>query len=434
MKVIIVSFSYIQGGAAIAANKFSNLIDGLQGISLVRVKADSDNDNAAVFFYVAHLLKRVISRMLLFLMFDGNSTKHSLNIFSSRSLLKCLKCEANNSEVVFNFHWLNNDLISVYRFSSLPKYSILTLHDEWLYCGAEHYADVVNGDTSFRDGYRFFNKKVLGLNWNYITWRLKLWKLRDREDLIVTVPSSWMLARARSSILLKNKDLRLLPNPIPTDVFFPASINEKNVMRESFDLSDNDILFCLGAVNGKFNPLKGYDLAEKALSILNRKLSQEVVGKVCLVFFGHGAFERSYFQGVRMINVGKVSGASGMRNIYAMCDWTLVPSKVEAFGQVAAESLACGTPVIAFNTSGLKDVVKDRVCGFLAEPFDCEDYANCITHAIMMDSDSYLEMARAGRNHVEENFSTLVVKESYLSVLNESLERKRKLIERSGNA
>ncbi|WP_444677796.1 glycosyltransferase [Halomonas sp. E19] len=429
MKVIAISFSFSRG-AAIAASKFSNILLEIPWVTLDQVKADSDVNEGGGVAYTIHLMKRIISYSLLKVMNDSNPVKHSLNIFSSRSLLKCFRSQGKDLELVFNFHWLNNDLLSVFRFSSFPKCSVITLHDEWLYCGAEHYVDIESGDMSFRDGYRFFNRKILGLNWNYIIWRLKLRSLRGRNDIIFTVPSSWMLQRASSSLILKGKDVRLMPNPIPTDIFIPASDEEKRQLREKFGLSGNDVLICLGAVNGKLNPLKGYDLAEKALASLNKKLSQDVIGKVCLVFFGHGDFERGYFQGVRMINVGKVSGASAMRDIYAMCDWTLVPSKVEAFGQVAAESLACETPVIAFNTSGLKDVVKDRVSGFLAEPFNCDDYADCIMSALMMDSDCYLEMSRAGRSHIEESFSTLVVKESYLSVLNDSLMRKRELMEK----
>ncbi len=45
---------------------------------------------------------------------------------------------------------------------------------------------------------------------------------------------------------------------------------------------------------------------------------------------------------------------------YNKCKLTIVPSIFEGFGITAIESLACGTPVIATNTDGLKDIIKDK--------------------------------------------------------------------------
>ena len=56
----------------------------------------------------------------------------------------------------------------------------------------------------------------------------------------------------------------------------------------------------------------------------------------------------------------------------------IVPSRQEAFGQTASEAHACGTPVVAFRTSGLCDIVEDRITGALAEPFDPESLASAI--------------------------------------------------------
>ncbi|MBB3189442.1 glycosyltransferase [Halomonas cerina] len=433
MKVFIVSFSLVEGGAAIAARKFYNILLRGARTEVLRIVADSaaDNEESKLgLCYAFHFFKRVFSLGLLKLMADANPVKHSLNIFSSRNLLSYLRSEKQqpNPEAIFNFHWFNNDLLSIFRLSMIPKFSIITLHDEWLFCGAEHYADVENQNPFFRDGYRFFQDGVRGINWNYVIWWLKCRQLNGRNDLIITVPSSWMLERAKSSVVLEGKDIRLLPNPIPTDVFYPALADEKERLRVMFGLSKQDVVICLGAVNGQHNPLKGHDIAEKALLHLKSIAAPELLEKVCLVFFGSGKFDEGVFHGFRMINAGKVSSASDMRNLYAMCDWTLVPSKVEAFGQVAAESLACETPVVAFKSSGLQDVVVDGVSGFLAEPFCYKSYAKCIMNGLLMSHDSREIIGKSGRLHVEEKFSVHVVQARYIAVLKDALVRKRQMI------
>ena len=38
-------------------------------------------------------------------------------------------------------------------------------------------------------------------------------------------------------------------------------------------------------------------------------------------------------------------------------DLLILPSKLEAFGQIASEAILCGTPVIGFNKTGLDDII-----------------------------------------------------------------------------
>jgi len=54
---------------------------------------------------------------------------------------------------------------------------------------------------------------------------------------------------------------------------------------------------------------------------------------------------------------------------------TIVPSFYESFGMVAAEAQACGSPVIASNVGGLKNVVQDGVTGLLVETKNADDLA-----------------------------------------------------------
>jgi glycosyltransferase involved in cell wall biosynthesis len=58
--------------------------------------------------------------------------------------------------------------------------------------------------------------------------------------------------------------------------------------------------------------------------------------------------------------------------LYSNATATIVPSYYESFGMVAAESLACGTPVIASRTGGLQHVVEHGTTGLLIEPRNAE--------------------------------------------------------------
>jgi glycosyltransferase involved in cell wall biosynthesis len=92
---------------------------------------------------------------------------------------------------------------------------------------------------------------------------------------------------------------------------------------------------------------------------------------------------------------------------------TIVPSRVEAFGQVAAESLACETPVIAFNNSGLADIVQHEKSGLLVEPFDVDALAFAIVRILSMSISDRHEMGKVGRKFIQEKFSQNTVVEQW---------------------
>jgi len=56
----------------------------------------------------------------------------------------------------------------------------------------------------------------------------------------------------------------------------------------------------------------------------------------------------------------------------------VVPSRMDNLPQTATEAQSCGVPVVAFNATGLPDMVEHQRTGYLAEPYDPADLANGI--------------------------------------------------------
>ena len=58
----------------------------------------------------------------------------------------------------------------------------------------------------------------------------------------------------------------------------------------------------------------------------------------------------------------------------------IFPSHLESFGKVIIESLACGTPVIANNKFGAKDIISHKKDGYLVNNQNLDDYINGINY------------------------------------------------------
>src|SRR5690606_18588812 len=68
--------------------------------------------------------------------------------------------------------------------------------------------------------------------------------------------------------------------------------------------------------------------------------------------------------------------------IYNAADIFIAPSLAEVFGYVILEALRCGTPVIAFNTGGIPDLIEHKGNGYLAKYKDAEDLAAGIKYCL----------------------------------------------------
>jgi len=74
---------------------------------------------------------------------------------------------------------------------------------------------------------------------------------------------------------------------------------------------------------------------------------------------------------------------------YSAADACIVPSYYEPFGIVPLESMACGTPVVASCTGGLRYTVKDKITGCLFEPKNYEDLVDKINTVLENGKDFY---------------------------------------------
>ena len=77
-----------------------------------------------------------------------------------------------------------------------------------------------------------------------------------------------------------------------------------------------------------------------------------------------------------------IADAVSLRLAYSAADVMVVPSRLDNLPNTATEAMACGTPVVAFRTGGLPEIVNDGITGLLADAFEPEA-AQCIAAVVV---------------------------------------------------
>lgn len=131
---------------------------------------------------------------------------------------------------------------------------------------------------------------------------------------------------------------------------------------------------------GNLLPLKNYPLVIEVLHELAK-----IRPEVRLTIIGSGPDKEKIRRLVEKKNLSnKVClieqvPNNKMREFYNKASLMILLSKIEIFGMVILEAMACGCPVMASATPGASDVIKDNINGFIVSKMDPSDIAGRIS-------------------------------------------------------
>ncbi len=176
--------------------------------------------------------------------------------------------------------------------------------------------------------------------------------------------------------------VRIVMNGFDENIFQVMAINRSKVMaRYGIPEEPGHLITFVG----KLTDFKGVDVLLDAASIYEQEL-----GDVVTLIIGDGALRLSLEAQAEQLGLDGVhflghQPQSAVAEILNSADISTIPSRIEPFGLVAVEALACGTPVVATNEGGLPDFVDERV-GALVDVDDAAGLANAIISEIRSNS------------------------------------------------
>lgn len=275
------------------------------------------------------------------------------------------------------------------RIADLPRFAcplIWRTHDMWAMCGTEHY---VADSAPYRVGAGARIPDGLS-RW---TFARKARAYAATRSLTVCAPSRWLRDEFAASVLFQGRTAVAIANGVDSDTFRPESRIEA---RRALGLPEDAPLLLFGCSGGPADPRKGFDLLVDGLCHAASDLAAR--GAELLVFGGE--LDRALLPPLPTHDLGRIDDRARLRRLYSAAQVTIVPSRLENLSLTVLESLACGTPVVAFAIGGMPDMIRHGDNGWLIPPFDTEALGRQLVAAL-----DRADMGEACRATILEGFT-----------------------------
>ncbi len=298
---------------------------------------------------------------------------------------------------VVNIHGCHSNFFSYLALLRLSREKpiVATLHDMWNFtghCGYSYDCDrwkIGCGNCPDLDAY-----PPVARDGTALTWKLK--DRTYRRSPMTVVPSTQWLYEQVAQSMLKRFPMKMIRYGVDTDVHAPI---DKAMAKEALDLPRDKFVILFVAL-GLDNHIKGGDLLLAALNGLPREIKRNAI----LLMMGDNGQALADAVDIPSRYLGFVRNDRLKVLTYSAADLFVLPSRAEVQGLVVLESMACGTPVVAFRVGGVPEAVEHGSTGELAEPEDPESLRDSIVR-LLEDAEYRRKAGEVGRQVIVERFS-----------------------------
>ena len=307
--------------------------------------------------------------------------------FNSRGMTKRLisHLEEIKPDIVHlhNLHGHNVNLEMLFGyFKRKPQIKLVwTFHDCWTFTGYCPYYELTSCDKWKSECKKCPQKRSFSWFFDKSTkLQAKKKELFEDLDITVTTPSNWLAEIVKQTYFSKN-EIKVIHNGVDLKEFKPTESD----FREKHRLQDKKIVLGVAANWGE---RKGVDVF---IELANRFTSDYQI-----VLVGTNSKIDKILPS-NIISIHRTENKKELAKIYTAADVFVNPTRDEVFGLVNIEALACGTPVITFNTGGSPECIDDT-CGIVVDKNNIdamEQAIKTICENQMFTRESCIERAKA---------------------------------------
>ena len=318
--------------------------------------------------------------------------------------------EVKSADII-HLHWINHGFLTpklLAELEILDKPVVWTFHDSNAFTGGCH---VRYSCENFHQ--QCGNCPLLrSSNANDISHKnwLRKQKAYAQLNFHIVAPSQWMANSIKQSSLLGVRKVSVIPNTIEIDIFKPyVKAEAKKILK----IPANHFVLMSGFMPSKNDKHKGTDYL---LAALNELAARPAIPNelVTLVIFGNKDEKNMPQFPFKTIFLGTIAKDEHLAKCYAAADAFITPSLEDNLPNTVMESLACATPVIAFKTGGIPDMVKHLENGYLADYQSATDLANGMEWLFLHQDQAALQ--KEARGTILKRFAPNVVAAQHLAL------------------
>lgn len=413
------------GGAFVAAQRLSDALNGLEGVSSEHWVFDGDEGEFHLWAntwlkkkwaFGLHALEK-----LDFLRFEAD--KSIRFAFShGRTGINVSNWQAVKDADIIHLHWVNKGFVSLNGLEDLlglGKKIVWTCHDMWPFTGGCYHPRGCDNFTRECGNCQYLKQPGQSDLSSQVFQTKKSVFSKAGGRLQFVTPSAWLKNQADKSGIVKDligigdagamPEIKVIPNPIDTDYFKPLDLKLVNSL-------ENAPFVLMFAAANLGNPAKGF---AEFRSICNGLVERGFNDIMALVVGENRLPNGDLGLNCPVTELGFISDAKQMRDAYWQADVYVTTSHEENLPTTIMESLSCGVPVAAFAVGGILEMISpsgDHQTGWLAEKLDVKSLIQGIASYIEMEASKRVKLQEASRNAAVVNYGSVSIAQRYLSL------------------
>ena len=403
MKILHINSVYDQGGAALLMRTLAKNIEQNHDVEQFFIVKEPSEEKAENIFQTRDV-SNIFGYQKLSRIISEQGFLYRFLPLEAHFILKKVREIAPNIIHLHNIHggYFQTDL--------LPKLAkiapvVWTFHDMFPITGHCAYSFECEkwktgcGNCERLDIYPSIKKDRTKFLWNYKN------RIYNSADFTIVTPSLWLKKCVEQSFL-KNKDIRLIYNGIDLETFKKI---DKAKARKELVLPQDKKIVLFSADGGVKNPFKGGEFVFQSLEKLKNRSD--------ILFLNIGG--KNEEKSENWLDFGYVSKPETMAKLYSAADIYLFPTLADNCPLTAIESLACGLPVVTFETGGVPEIVENEKSGSVVEYKNGEMLISALEK--LLDDDKLREKMTEEAVQASKKFSSKRMALEYLKLYEELL-------------